>query len=133
MTNKKWVATYPPMKGEKIMTNREAYNAVINGEVTDKVIEHFTAELEKLDARNKARSSKPSKTQLENEPIKAHLLEILAVKPMTASEIRNTDPNLSSSKISTLCGQLAKEGKVSIQEIKVPKVGKRNQYSLVTE
>ena len=129
----KWVATYPPYERRKIMTNREAYNAVINGEVTDKVIEHFTAELAKLDARNKARSSKPSKTQLENEPIKAHLLEILAVKPMTASEIRNTDPNLSSSKISTLCGQLAKEGKVSIQEIKVPKVGKRNQYSLVTE
>ena len=115
------------------MTNREAYNAVINGEITDKVIEHFTAELAKLDARNKARSSKPSKTQLENEPIKAHLLEILAVKPMTANEIHNTDPNLSSSKISTLCGQLAKEGKVSIQEIKVPKVGKRNQCSLVTE
>ena len=117
----------------KIMTNREFFNAIINANVSDELTAHATAELEKLDARNKARSSKPSKIQLENEPIKAHLLEILAVKPMTANEIHNTDPNLSSSKISTLCGQLAKEGKVSIQEIKVPKVGKRNQYSLVTE
>ena len=117
----------------KIMTNREFFNAIISANVSDELTAHATAELEKLDARNKARSSKPSKTQLENEPIKAHLLEILAVKPMTANEIHNTDPNLSSSKISTLCGQLAKEGKVSIQEIKVPKVGKRNQYSLVTE
>ena len=117
----------------EIMTNREFYNDVIANSDNEKWIAKATAELAKLDARNKARSSKPSKIQLENEPIKAHLLEILAVKPMTASEIRNTDPNLSSSKISTLCGQLAKEGKVSIQEIKVPKVGKRNQYSLVTE
>lgn len=132
MTNKKWVATYPPMKGET-MTNREFFNAIISANVSDELTAHATAELEKLNKRNAQRSSKPSKTQLENEPIKAHLLEILAVKPMTASEIRNTDPNLSSSKISTLCGQLAKEGKVSIQEIKVPKVGKRNQYSLVTE
>ena len=115
------------------MTNREFFNAIINANMNDELTQHATAELAKLDKRNAQRSSKPSKTQLENEPIKAHLLEILAVKPMTASEIRNTDPNLSSSKISTLCGQLAKEGKVSIQEIKVPKVGKRNQYSLVTE
>ena len=104
------------------MTNREFFNAIINANVNEELTAHATAELEKLDKRN-----------AQNEPIKAHLLEILAVKPMTASEIHNTDPNLSSSKISTLCGQLAKEGKVSIQEIKVPKVGKRNQYSLVTE
>ena len=133
MTNKKWVATYSPYERRKIMTNREFFNAIINANVSDELTAHATAELEKLDKRNAQRSSKPSKIQLENEPIKAHLLEILAVKPMTASEIRNTDPNLSSSKISTLCGQLAQEGKVSIQEIKVPKVGKRNQYSLVTE
>ena len=115
------------------MTNREFFNAVIKADVNDELTKHATAELAKLDKRNAQRSSKPSKTQLENEPIKAHLLEILAVKPMTASEIHDTDPSLSSSKISTLCGQLAKEGKVSIQEIKVPKVGKRNQYSLISE
>ena len=115
------------------MTNREFFNAIIKANVNDELTKHATAELAKLDKRNAQRSSKPSKTQLANEPIKAHLLEILAVKPMTASEIHDADPSLSSSKISTLCGQLAKEGKVSIQEIKVPKVGKRNQYSLISE
>ena len=117
----------------KIMTNREAYNAVINGEVTDKVIEHFTAELAKLDARNKARSSKPSKTQLENEPIKAHLLEILAVKPMTASEIHEVDADLSTQKISSLCRQLVEAGKLAVEEVKVPKKGKQKQYTIVCE
>lgn len=117
----------------KIMTNREAYNAVINGEITDKVIEHFTAELAKLDARNKARSSKPSKTQLENEPIKAHLLEILAVKPMTASEIHEVDTDLSTQKISSLCRQLVEAGKLAVEDVKIPKKGKQKQYHLVTE
>lgn len=117
----------------KIMTNREAYNAVINGEITDKVIEHFTAELAKLDARNKARSSKPSKTQLENEPIKAHLLEILAVKPMTASEIHEVDADLSTQKISSLCRQLVEAGKLAVEDVKIPKKGKQKQYHIVTE
>lgn len=115
------------------MTNREAYNAVINGEVTDKVVGHFTAELEKLDKRNAQRSSKPSKTQLANEPIKAHLLEILAVKPMTASEIHEVDADLSTQKISSLCRQLVDAGKLAVEEVKVPKKGKQKQYSLVTE
>ena len=115
------------------MTNREAYNAVINGEITDKVIEHFTAELAKLVARNAKRSSKPSKTQLANEPIKAHLLEILAVKPMTASEIHEVDADLSTQKISSLCRQLVKAGKLAVEEVKIPKKGKQKQYSLISE
>ena len=115
------------------MTNREAYNAVINGEITDKVIEHFTAELAKLDARNAKRSSKPSKTQLANEPIKAHLLEILAVKPMTASEIHEVDVDLSTQKISSLCRQLVEAGKLAVEEVKIPKRGKQKQYSLISE
>ena len=115
------------------MTNREAYNAVINGEITDKVVEHFTAELAKLDKRNAQRSSKPSKTQLENEPIKAHLLEILAVKPMTASEIHEVDADLSTQKISSLCRQLVEVGKLTVEEVKVPKKGKQKQYTIVCE
>lgn len=115
------------------MTNREAYNAVINGNITDEVVSHFTAELEKLDKRNAQRSSKPSKTQLENEPIKARLLEILAVKPMTASEIHEVDADLSTQKISSLCRQLVDAGKLAVEDVKIPKKGKQKQYSLVTE
>ena len=115
------------------MTNREAYNAVINGNITDEVVSHFIAELEKLDARNKARSSKSSKTQLENEPIKAHLLEILAIKPMTASEIHEVDASLSTQKISSLCRQLVEAGKLAVEDVKIPKKGKQKQYHIVSE
>lgn len=115
------------------MTNREAYNAVINGNIIDEVVSHFAAELAKLDARNKARSSKPSKTQLKNEPIKAHLLEILAVKPMTASEIHEVDATLSTQKISSLCRQLVEAGKLAVEDVKIPKKGKQKQYHIVSE
>lgn len=115
------------------MTNREFFNAIINANVSDELTAHATAELAKLDKRNAQRSSKPSKTQLENEPIKAHLLEILAVKPMTASEIHEVDADLSTQKISSLCRQLVDAGKLTVEEVKVPKKGKQKQYTIVCE
>ena len=115
------------------MTNREFFNAIINANVSDELTAHATAELEKLNKRNAQRSSKPSKTQLENEPIKAHLLEILAVKPMTASEIHEVDAGLSTQKISSLCRQLVDAGKLMVEEVKVPKKGKQKQYTIVCE
>ena len=115
------------------MTNREFFNAIINANVSDELTAHATAELAKLDKRNAQRSSKPSKTQLENEPIKAHLLEILAVKPMTASEIHEADTSLSTQKISSLCRQLVEAGKLAVEDVKIPKKGKQKQYHLVTE
>lgn len=115
------------------MTNREFFNAIINANVNDELTQHAIAELAKLDKRKAQRSSKPNKTQLENEPIKAHLLEILAVKPMTASEIHEVDAGLSTQKISSLCRQLVDAGKLTVEEVKVPKKGKQKQYSLVIE
>ena len=117
----------------KIMTNREIFNAIINANVNDELTAYATAELEKLNKRNAQRRSKPSKTQLENEPIKAHLLEILAVKPMTASEIHEVDADLSTQKISSLCRQLVEAGKLAVEDVKIPKKGKQKQYHLVTE
>lgn len=115
------------------MTNREFFNAIISANVNEELTAHATAELAKLDKRNVQRSSKPSKTQLENEPIKAHLLEILAVKPMTASEIHEVDAGLSTQKISSLCRQLVDAGKLTVEEVKVPKKGKQKQYTIVCE
>ena len=115
------------------MTNREFFNAVIKANVNDELTTHATVELEKLDKRNAQRSSKPSKTQLENEPIKARLLEILAVKPMTASEIHEVDAGLSTQKISSLCRQLVEAGKLAVEDVKIPKKGKQKQYHIVSE
>ena len=133
MTNKKMGGDLSADERRKIMTNREFFNAIISANVSDELTAHATAELEKLDKRNAQRSSKPSKTQLENEPIKAHLLEILAVKPMTASEIHEADASLSTQKISSLCRQLVEAGKLAVEDVKIPKKGKQKQYSLISE
>lgn len=112
------------------MTNREFFNAVINANVNDELTQYATAELAKLDKRNAQRSSKPSKTQQENEPLKTRILEILSVKPMTASEIHEVDGSMSVQKISSLCRLLVAEGKLTVEEIKVPKKGKQKQYNI---
>ena len=76
----------------------------------------------KLDSKNEARRSKPSKTQLENQPIIAKILEILANKPMLASEIA-TALEISTPKASGICKQLSIEGKIN--SIKTKNQGKR--------
>ena len=63
---------------KKSMTQRD-FLVKVKALVTDKeVIEKADELLANLDKRNAARSSKPSKTQLKNEPIKKAILEYLA-------------------------------------------------------
>ena len=76
------------------MTKREFLNeviAVIDGtsEVNVLELKEFAkAEIVKLDERNANRSSKPTKTQIENEPIKEKILEVLSTgEKMVASAI----------------------------------------------
>ena len=76
------------------MTKREFLNeviAVIDGtsEVNVLELKEFAkAEIVKLDERNASRSSKPTKAQIENEPIKEKILEVLSTgERMVASAI----------------------------------------------
>lgn len=102
--------------------------------VTDKdVLEKADELLASLDKKNAARSSKPSKTQIENEPIKVSILEFLAGgKVQTAPEIA-VAVGVSTQKASALAKQLVESGKLVQSEIKVPKKGKMKAYSIVTE
>ena len=58
---------------ENKMTNRDFYTAISNGMMNDEVKAFAVAAIEKLDARNTARKSKPSKTAEANAPIKEAL------------------------------------------------------------
>ena len=118
----------------KIMTNREFYTAISEGKLTDEVKEFALNAIEKMDARNANRSNKPSKTQLENAPIKQALLDYL-----TANKGQFTEADLGSAlgvthnKAGALARQLVAEGKVTSAEAKFPKVGKRKVYSIATD
>lgn len=108
------------------MTNREFYTAIVNGTINEDIIAHTSDAIAKLDERNAKRASKPSKKSLENEPIKAKILEVLSTEPKVASEIAEL-VGISTQKASALLRQI--EG-LEVSEVKVPKKGKMKGYAL---
>ena len=120
------------------MTKREFLNeviAVIDGtsEVNVLELKEFAkAEIVKLDERNANRSSKPTKTQIENEPIKEKILEVLSTgEKMVASAIAER-LEISTQKASALCRQLVESKKLKVEDVKIPKKGKQKAYMVNT-
>lgn len=116
------------------MTNREFLNAVIALSASEEITEHAKAMIASLDKRNSARTSKPSKTQLENAPIKEAILGIIAEMnaEVSASELHER-LNISVQKASSLCRQLVEEGKLSKGERKEKGKGLVKVYSLAED
>lgn len=116
------------------MTNREFLNAVIALSASEEVTEHAKAMIASLDKRNAARTSKPSKTQLENAPIKNAILGVIAEMnaEVSASELHER-LNISVQKASSLCRQLVEEGKLSKGERKEKGKGLVKVYSLAED
>lgn len=118
------------------MTKREFLNeviAVIDGtsEVNVLELKEFAkAEIVKLDERNASRSSKPTKAQIENEPIKEKILEVLSTgERMVASAIAER-LEISTQKASALCRQLVESKQLKVEDVKIPKKGKQKAYMI---
>jgi hypothetical protein len=119
------------------MTNREFYSNISKGIVNDEVIAHAVEAIAKMDTANANRKSKPSKTSVANEPIKAAIVELLTTNgAMVASAIgaalTNGEVEVSTSKASALCGQLVKAEVLAVEDIKVKGKGTVKQYSIAT-
>ena len=108
------------------MTKREMYEAIVNGNVTDEVVEMAKNEIIKMDERNARRKNQPSKKALENEPIKAKIVEVLGDEPMSASDVAEK-VDISVQKASALLRQI--DG-LNVTEIKVKGKGKVKGYAL---
>lgn len=113
------------------MTQRDFFNAVINGNITDEVKDTAKGALEKLDERNAKRAAKPSKTAIENQPIKEAIVSKLTEsgKAMLSPEVA-VAVGITTAKASALLTQLVNDGKVVKVEVKVPKKGKMMSYSI---
>ena len=117
------------------MTNREFLTAIANSSLSDDLTAYAAEQIVKLDMRNAARkekqSSKPSKTAIENEPIKASIMEFLSAQsePMIAADIAE-NLKITTAKASSLLTQLVKSGKVVKSEVKIPKKGKTAAYAV---
>lgn len=124
------------------MTTREFLTAIATSEDIANIAPELTEEagvrIAKLDAANAARkakaSSKPSKTALENEPIKAAILAHLAdmTEPLSAAELADA-LDITTAKAASLCGKMVKEGVLERTEVKIPKKGKTNKYSVAQQ
>ena len=108
------------------MTRREMFEAIVNGNITDEVVTRAQNEIVKMDERNAKRKNRPSKNALANEPIKAHILEVLTDAPMVASEVAEK-VGISTQKASALLRQI--DGLV-VTEVKVKGKGKVKGYAL---
>ncbi len=124
------------------MTTREFLTAIATSEdianFAPELTEEASARIAKLDAANAARkakaSSKPSKTVLENESIKAAILDHLAnmTEPLSAAELGEA-LGITTPKAASLCGKMVKKGVLERTEVKVPKKGKTNKYSVAQQ
>lgn len=116
------------------MTNREFLTAIASNTSLDSALTDFaTEQIAKMDARNEARkaSSKPSKTAIANEPIKASIMEFLSKQsePVIACTVAE-GVGISTAKASSLLRQLVEGGKVVKSEVKIPKKGKTAAYAV---
>ena len=108
------------------MTNREMFEAVVNGNITEEVVAKAQEEIEKLDARNAARKEKTAEKRAENAPLIAKIKELLTSEPQLASDLA-AKCELSTSKFTPLVKQV--EG-VIITDVKVKGKGTRKAYSI---
>lgn len=122
---------------ENTMTNRQFLTAIIEGKVTEAVIDHAKSQLAALDARNEKRKNTPSKTAQANEPIKAAMLAWLSeqTEPVLAEAAfaAGIEGINSPAKAVALFTQLFAEGKVDKTDVKVKGKGVRKAYSIKAE
>ena len=112
------------------MTTREFLNAIVSANLSDEMTDKAKALIASLDKRNSARKAKPSKTAVANEPIKKAIVDYLTNNgKKVASEI-GEGLSITTQKASALCRQLVAEGRVVVEEVKVPKKGTLKAYSV---
>ena len=115
------------------MTQREFFNAVINAKINDEMSTFAKEAIKKLDKRNEKRSSTKSKTQIENEAIKAKILEVLSPDELKLALQVGIILGISTNKASALLRQLVEASLVTVQDVKIPKKGKVKGYALAVK
>lgn len=112
------------------MTKREMFEAIINGNINEEIIEMAQKEIVKMDEKNAKRRNRISKKAQENEPIKVAIHDFLkgCEDPTTASAIAEK-VKITTPKASVLCRQMVADGRLTSTEVKVKGKGKQKGYS----
>lgn len=113
------------------MTRRQRLEAVIRGEITEELIEDCKAELAKLDERS-ARANEEAKATanyVENKHYEELIVEALSEKPIQIDELaEKVGSTLSRQRLTAICTNLIREGRIRSCDVKVKNKGKRKAY-----
>ena len=119
------------------MTMRKYHEAVlaIPGCPAD-IAEKARAEIAKLDATNAKRTEKAAEKAKENEPLKVRIFDLLLANgsmtsPDIASALTTEENPITTSKASAMCRQMVEDGRLNVEEVKIPKKGKLKAYSVI--
>lgn len=120
-------------EGDKIMTNREFFVAVANGEMTEEIRQHASEQIEKMAAADERRRNKPSKTAEANAPlVEALIKEFLHSEPQLgadlADKLNEKFPDLEKpvtpQKVASMLRSYVAGGVVGKEDVKVDKTTK---------
>ena len=112
------------------MTMREYYNAILNvPNLPTDLADETRKAIEKLDARNKAKAEKPTKTQVANEPIAKAIIDALSNGAMLGVDLATTIGQ-TTNKTNGVALNLVKEGVLIKSKVKVKSKGELTQYEL---
>ena len=115
------------------MTNREFYNAVMEGTVTDEMIEFARDAVAQLDATNEKRRAKQAEKSAEKaaekEPLRNAILACMSDEPKTATMlIEEAGLELKPQSIPSLLKPLVEAGQVNKVDVKVKGKGTQRGY-----
>ncbi len=115
------------------MTNREFYNAIVNGNITDEVIAHASEAIEKLDKALENRKNKTSPKEkekaAENAKFDETVIGVLTNEPQIEADIASA-LGVTGPKARASLKRLVEAGVVTKSEVKVPKKGTVKAYAL---
>ena len=120
-------------EGDKIMTNREFFVAVANGEMTEEIRAHASREIDKMAAADERRRNKPSKTAEANAPlVEALVNEFLTDEAQLgadlADKLNEKFPDLEKpvtpQKVASMLRSYVAGGTVAKEDVKVDKTTK---------
>ncbi len=110
------------------MTRRQRLEAVINGEITEELIESCKVELEKLNAQGAG--AELTENQKKNAEIGELILTLLADGSHLQIEaiMAELQTSMSRQKVTAICTNLIREGRLKSEDVKVSGKGKRKAY-----
>lgn len=113
------------------MTKREFNENIINGTITEEMIEMARTDLARMDAQLEKRKNTLSPKQEANLELAQLVFEKLTDEPQTAEQIYayGIDGVTTSNKASSLCRMLVASNRAAVTDIKVKGKGTRKAYT----